>query len=64
MEAQLKRQIEDNESKKTKIKALEGYLSELQAKHEKVIQSESEKTQALNELLKNDLTQKIIEYKN
>lgn len=28
------------------------------------MQSEQEKTQALNELLNNDLTQKVIEYKN
>lgn len=64
LEGQLKREREENEVKKTKIKALENYLSDLQAKHEKLMQSEQEKTQALSELLQNDLTQKVLEYKH
>jgi len=40
LEGQLKREREENEVKKTKIKALENYLSDLQAKHEKLMQSE------------------------
>ena len=52
----MKREKEDNEAKRTKVKALESYLGELQGKYEKLMQSEQEKTQALNELLNNDLT--------
>ena len=40
LEGQLKKEREENEVKKTKIKALENYLSDLQAKHEKLMQSE------------------------
>ena len=56
LEGQLKREKDDHEAKKTKMKALESYLGELQGKYEKLMQSEQEKTQALNELLNNDLT--------
>lgn len=40
LEGQLKREKDDNEAKRTKIKALESYLGELQGKYEKLMQSE------------------------
>lgn len=49
---------------KSKLKALEHFTSDLQAKYDALVHSEQQKTQALNELLKNDLTQKVLEYKS
>ena len=40
----LKREKDDHEAKKTKMKALESYLSDLQGKYDKLMQSEQEKT--------------------
>lgn len=37
LEAQLKTERQASEAKATKIKALEGYLADLQGKHEKVV---------------------------
>lgn len=47
----------------TKIKALEQYCSSLQAKYEKVLQADQEKSLALNELVQQDLPSRLIDYK-
>ena len=64
LEANHKQKCEDYEVMNAKLIALESYTSELQSKYDKLVQAELEKTQALNELLNNDLTQKVVEYKN
>ena len=46
------------------MNALESYLVELQGKYETIKASEEEAKEALKELMNNDLTQKVIEYKN
>ena len=52
----VKKQEKELEIKDTKLKALEQYATDLQNKYDKLMQSEQEKTQALSELLQNDLT--------
>lgn len=53
---QVKAQTKRAELSEQKLKALEKFSSELQLKHEKLIVTEQEKSQALAELLQNDLT--------
>lgn len=43
---------------------MEAYISKLQSDHNQLNLLEKEKTQAIDELLNNDLTLKIVEYKN
>lgn len=49
-------QKKENELLKSKLSALEAYTSDLQSKHDRLVATDVEKTQALNELLQNDLT--------
>jgi intergrase/recombinase len=46
------------------LRALEAYTSDLQRKYDRLVHGDVEKTQALNELLENDLTKKLVEYKS
>jgi hypothetical protein len=64
LEAKLKDQTSRSELAEAKLKTLEQYTSNLQTKFEKLEESEKEKSEALAELLQNDLTQKVLEYKN
>ena len=64
LEQQIAKFKEQAKLSQSKLIALESYTSDLQVKYERLVQSENEKSQALAELLNNDLTQKVVEYKN
>ena len=56
LEAQILKHREQAQLTGSKLSALEKYTSDLQTKYDRLAQTEQEKSQALGELLQNDLT--------
>jgi len=63
LQSQLSKLNQEHALQKSKLTALQSFTSQLQQKYDKLAETETQKTNALNELLKSDLTQKVIEYK-
>ncbi|CDW76964.1 fha domain containing protein [Stylonychia lemnae] len=60
---ELKNTIQTKDLNEAKLKALEQYTTDLQIKYDQSQNSNSEKAQALNELIQNDLPARLVEYK-